>query len=396
MTRMILLSGKGGVGKTTVAAATAVALATCGHRTLAVSLDRAHNLGDVFGVKLGPEPAGVPGVPRLHALEADPQAELGRHWRTLSQYFAGFLEWAGVAGAEADEIAVFPGLEEILILARLTEIVEASDHDVVVVDLAPTASSLRLLSFPELMSGAFGRLLKWERSFMRLARPAARRLLSVPLPEEAVYDAMTEIAGRLARLRELLLDPAKTIVRLVAIPERIVVEETRSAFTLLSLFGLTVDMVVMNRVLPAALASTYLGAWTGIQARELARAEEQFGAVELSRLTFQPDEVIGARALGAVAREIYGDRDPAEARVSSPAMRVTRRGRDSLLEIRLPHTEGRALDLKQRGDELIVTLDGWRRQIAVPRSLRGKRVATATLAEGSLVVHFQSKGDVSS
>lgn len=241
MTRMILLSGKGGVGKTTVAAATAVALATSGHRTLAVSLDRAHNLGDVFGVKLGPEPASVPGVPRLRALEADPQAELGRHWRTLSQYFAGLLEWAGVAGAEADEIAVFPGLEEILILARLTEIVEASDHDVVVVDLAPTASSLRLLSFPELMSGAFGRLLKWERSFMRLARPAARRLLSVPLPEEAVYDAMTEIAGRLARLRELLLDPAKTIVRLVAIPERIVVEETRSAFTLLSLFGLTVD-----------------------------------------------------------------------------------------------------------------------------------------------------------
>ena len=187
MTRVVLVSGKGGVGKTTVAAATGVLSAKRGHRSLVASLDRAHNLGDVLGVELGAEPTAVPGAAGLWALEADPQVELRRQWRALSGYFARLLEWAGIGGAEADEIAVFPGLEELLVLSRLTELVESKKYGLVVVDLAPTASSLRLLSFPELMAGPFGRFVEWERRFLRLARPAMRRLMSIPIPEDETY-----------------------------------------------------------------------------------------------------------------------------------------------------------------------------------------------------------------
>jgi arsenite-transporting ATPase len=393
MSRVVLVSGKGGVGKTTVAAATAVTAAKRGHRALAVSLDRAHNLGDVLGVQLGPDPTKL--TSRLSALEADPQVELRNQWGTLSGYFARLLEWAGVASAQADEIAVFPGLEELLVLSRLTELVDSAEYDVVVVDLAPTASSLRLLSFPELMSGPIGSLVRFERGFMKLARPAARRVLSVPLPEDEVYEAMQAIAERLRRLRDLLLDPARAVVRLVSIPERVVIRETESAFTLLGLFGLCVDMVVLNRVLPADATQGYFDTWGKIQQRELERAQEHFSGVPLSLLSFQRDEVIGTRALAAVGRELYRDRDPGAAFVDVPPVRFSDAGSgETTMELRLPHAEGRKLDLKQRGDDLIVTVEGWRRTVALPASLRGRVVGSARFSAGSLFVHF-SKGDAS-
>lgn len=388
-TRVVLVSGKGGVGKTTVAAATAVGAAGRGRRVLVVSLDRAHNLGDVLGVPLGPEPRLVPGTRNLWALEADPQAELGRQWRALSGYFARLLEWAGVGGAEADEIAVFPGLEELLMLSRLTELVESGDYDLVIADLAPTASSLRLLSFPELMAGPLGRFIRWDRRVVRVARPALKRLMSLPIPEEDTYEALDAIALRLTHLREILTDPRVTTVRLVSIPERVVVDETRSAFTLLSLFGLSVDAVVLNRVLPPELARGYLAGWTRIQAREIARAKEQFGAAPLFELRFQPDEVSGAGALLAVASELYGRRDPAAVFVEAPPLRFREQGGETLLELRLPHAAPRSLDLKHREGELIVTVGGWRRQLPLPDSLKGRVVDSARFAGGALEIRFR-------
>ncbi len=388
MTRLVLVSGKGGVGKTTIAAATAVRAAELGHSSAVVSLDRAHNLGAVLGQPLGSEPRVIEGVPRLTAFEADPQAELGRHWRVVGDYCARLLEWAGIGGVEADEVAVFPGLEELLLLSRLTEIVETGEHELVVVDLAPTASSLRLLGFPELMAGPIGKLARWERSFLKLTRPAFRKMMSAPLPEDALYDAMDAIAGRLGRLRALLTDPARATVRLASIPERVVIDETRSAFTLLSLFGLTVDAVVLNRVLPKEIEGSYLGAWTQIQAREIATAREQFATAPVLELRFQPHEVIGPEALSAVARELYGDRDPAQPFVDEPPLRFREVDGGTSLELSLPHASGGQLDLKQRDDELIVTVGGWRRQLPLPASLRGRAITSARFAGGALRVLF--------
>ncbi|HTL35644.1 MAG TPA: ArsA family ATPase [Kofleriaceae bacterium] len=388
MTRVVLVSGKGGVGKTTVAAATAVRAAALGHRTMVVSVDRAHNLGDVLGVKLGPTPIEV--SPRLVALEADPQAELQRQWGVLQGYFARFFEWAGLGGAEAEEIAIFPGLEELLLLTRVAELVETGEHDLVVVDLAPTASSLRLLGFPELMAGPFGRMVKWERRFMRLMRPALRHVVDVPLPEEDLYVAIDQIAHRLANLRDLLTDPARTVVRLVSIPERVVVDETQRAFTLLALFGLTVDAVVVNRVLPPDVGG-YLGRWLEIQARERARANELFAAASVTELRFQPDEVIGTGSLANAALEIYGDRDPSRALVERPPVRFETDGSATVLVMDLPHAPARTLDLRQRDDELIVTLGGWRRRLALPPSLLGREVTDARFSGGALRIQFKPR-----
>lgn len=392
MTRVVLVSGKGGVGKTTVAAATAVRAAALGHRTMVVSVDRAHNLGDVLGVKLGPTPIEI--SPRLVALEADPQAELQRQWGVLQGYFARFFEWAGLGGAEAEEIAIFPGLEELLLLTRVAELVETGEHDLVVVDLAPTASSLRLLGFPELMAGPIGRMVKWERRFMRVMRPALRHVIDLPLPEEDLYVAIDQIARRLANLRDLLTDPERTVVRLVSIPERVVVDETQRAFTLLALFGLTVDAVIVNRVLPPDVGG-YLGRWLEIQGRERARASELFAAASVTELRFQPDEVIGAGALANAALEMYGERDPSRALVERPPVRFETDGSATVLVIELPHASARTLDLRQRDDELIVTLGGWKRRLALPSSLRGREVTDARFSGGALRIQFTSRKETS-
>jgi arsenite-transporting ATPase len=390
-TRVVLLSGKGGVGKTTVAAATAVRAAEAGHPTLVVSLDRAHNLGDVLGSALGPEPKRVPGRPRLWAMEADPQAELRRQDAVLHGYFARLLEWAGVASLQADEIAVLPGLEELLVLSRLSTLVASGEHALVVVDLAPTASSLRLLSFPEMMAGPVGKLLAWERRFMKLARPAAKRLFSIPMPEDEAYEAVMQLARRLEALRVLLTDPQRAVVRLVSIPERVVVDETCSAYTLLSLFGLAVDTVVMNRVLPDQLAGTYLDAWTRVQARELERAREQFSGLSLKTLRFQPTEVLGVEALSAVGRELYGDGDPARFTGGASPLRFSSRAAAPSLRLHLPHATQGTLDLKQDGDELIITVGGWRRRLTLPASLHRRPVTGARLAQGTLHIDFAAR-----
>jgi arsenite/tail-anchored protein-transporting ATPase len=390
VSRVVLVSGKGGVGKTTVAAATAVRAAELGHRTLVVSLDRAHNLGDVLGVALGAAPKRVRGVARLSAMEADPQTELGEHAVALQGYFAQLLEWAGIRAVQACEVAVIPGLEELLMLSRLAQLVESGDHDVIVVDLAPTASSLRILSFPELMAGPFGKLVQWERRFMKLARPAAKRLIDAPLPEEETYEALNRLSEQLGRLRDLLLDPGRALVRLVSIPERVVMEETRSAYTLLSLFGLAVDAVVLNRVLPDELRGGYLDAWTKIQAREIERAKEQLAGLAMLTLRFQKDEVAGAAALSRVAREIYGDADPAAQLAEATPIRFHEQDGEPVLSISLPHASADALDLRERDGELIITLGGWRRQLLLPTSLHGRAVTRARLAGGALHVHFEA------
>lgn len=384
MTRLLLISGKGGVGKTTIAAATAVRAAEAGKRTLVVSVDRAHNLGDVVGVKLGAAPVPVPGCPGLFAMEADPQAELREHEAALHSYFSRLLAWAGVSASQADEVAVIPGLEELLVLSRLAALVDEGGYDTIVVDLAPTASS-RLLSFPDLMAGPLGRFAKWERQFLKFARPAAQKLTSAPVPEDALYDTLELLAAGLARLRAVLADPQRTTVRLVCIPERVVVDETRSAFSLLSLFGLTVDGVILNRVLPDELTSTSLGAWVQIQAREIARAKESFAGVPVQPLAFQATEVLGLAELSRVGRALYGEGDPSARVLETRPVRFE----PEALTIALPlHLAAGALDLQQQGDELIITLGGWRRRLSLPQSLQGRDVLRAKLAAGTLRVDF--------
>ena len=387
--RLLLMAGKGGVGKTTVGAATAVATAAGGARTLVVSLDRAHSLGDVLRVPLGPGPTPVPSRDALWAMELDPQAELHRHWGVLQRYLGQFFRYLGMSGATADEMAVLPGLEELLALARLADLLVSEQYDLVVADLAPTASSLRYLSFPDLVAGPLKKWMALDHAVVRLLRPLQGRGLDIPLPEDAVYSGVSVLAGRLGQLRDLLADAERAAVRLVMVPESVVLDETQRALASLSLFGLNVDAIVVNRVLPEEAAQGFLHSWQAVQAGVLARARESFADLALLPLPWQPAEVVGVPALAQLATALYGVRDPGAFCRAQPPLRFREEGGGTVLTIALPRAPGEALDVRRRDQELIVTVGGWRRIIPLPAALAGRSVK-ARLAAGKLDIRFET------
>jgi arsenite-transporting ATPase len=386
--RLLVVGGKGGVGKTTIAAATAIEAAARGRRCVVASLDRAHSLGDVLGQPLGPEPTPVVGLPNLWALEIDPQAELRRNWGALQSYLGRLLTYLGVGGAVAEEMAVLPGLEELLVLSRLSELVASGGYDLHVADLAPTASSLRYLSFPDLIGGALGRWIAWDRRIARLLRPLEGHYVRLPVPEEQVYETISAMASRLAGLRDLLADPTRTGVRLVMVPESVVLAETRRALTYLSLFGLNVDAIVVNRVLPAGADLGYLAGWGAVQARVVEQARDGFAGLPLLTLAMQPGEITGLAALRGLAGDLYGDRDPSLLYRGESPLTFGDEAGTLVLSLHLPEATDAALDLRRRGAELFVTVGGWRRAVLLPDSFARRPIEKATLRGGQLRVAF--------
>jgi arsenite-transporting ATPase len=386
--QLLIVGGKGGVGKTTIAAATAIAAAERGRRCVVASIDRAHSLGDVLGQPLGPEPMRVEGAENLWALELDPQAELRREWGALQSYIGRLLAYLGAAAAVADEMAILPGLEELLVLARLSELVSAEEFDLCVADFAPTASSLRYLSFPGLVGGTLGKWIEWDHRLARLLRPLEGRYMRVPVPEERVYDAIGRLANRIALLEALLADAARTGVRLVMVPESVVLAETRRAITYLSLFGLSTDVVIANRVFPAGADLGYLSTWSAIQQRLMEQARADFSGVPLLTLPWQSSEIVGLDALRGLAVELYGAEDPGRLRRGEPPIVFETEGNNLVLSVALPHAAQAQMDLRQRDSELVLTVGGWRRTIALPDSFAGRRVTKATWRQDRLRVLF--------
>lgn len=386
---MLLFSGKGGVGKTTVSAATAVRAAALGHRTLVASLDRAHNLASVLGAGHCDTP--TPLSDRLAVVELDPQAELARSWSVVAGPIGHLLRWLGVKGAAADEIAVFPGLEELLLLARLADLAEDPAWDLLIVDLAPTASSLRYLSFPDLMAGTFGRLAKLERLLLGVGRPALRTFSDLPVPDDAFYDALDRMAASLGRLRDRLVDRARTRARLVTLAERIVVDETREAFTALSLYGIAVDGIVVNRLIPPEADGAWLQRWRAAQARELRRLDEVLPGVPRRTLALQEAEPAGLSGLDSVGRALWGCDDPAGFDPVDPPIRVAEVDGAPELSLALPAASPESLDIRHDGDALIVTVGTWRRAVSLPTRLRHRAVRRAVVRGGRLIVQFDSE-----
>lgn len=388
-TRMLIISGKGGVGKTTIAAGTAIAAADRGYRTLVVSLDRAHSLGDVLQYRLGSLPIKVPGLARLEAMEIDPQSELNSNRAILKAYFRRLFTYLGMDGVEAEEMSVFPGLEELLVLTRLSELADDGGYDFIVADMAPTASSLRYLSFPDMMEGVLGKLVKWDQRMANLLRPLQGSLLKVPVPEDEVYNSLRDLAHSLGNLRKLLTDPSRTAVRLVMTPENIVLEETRRAFAYLSLFGLMVDSVIINRLLPEEATQGYLHVWGEIQEQVLDLAKERFNCLPIQTVHFRPTEVLGVPQLLQTANELYGENDPVNFQNTKPSLLYQKEGDATIMSFHLPNIAGDSLDLRRRDQDLILTVGGWRRVILLPDFLAGYSVGKARLSEGYLNISFK-------
>jgi arsenite/tail-anchored protein-transporting ATPase len=385
--RLLLFTGKGGVGKTTASAATALRCADAGLRTLALSTDPAHSLGDAFDAPLGPLVAPV--APNLYAQQLDAQDRMEDAWADIQRYLLEVFRWAGVEGLEAEELSVIPGLDEIFALTDIKQHASSGDWDVVVVDCAPTAETIRLLSLPDVLGRYMERLFPLGRRVNRVVAPIVAKVSSLPTAGDEVFAATQRFYDRLDGVRGILTDGRRTSVRLVVNPERVVIAEARRTHTYLALFGYHVDAVVANRLLPDDVTDPWFARWKAAHAEHLAAIEEGFAPVPVLRVPLQPTEQVGPEALRRFADALYGDEDPTARYGDRSPLGVRRRGDELVLEVGLPFTERDDLEVGRTGDELLVRVGPYRRSLVLPDALRRRSVAGAQLREGTLAVTFR-------
>ncbi len=390
-TRILLFTGKGGVGKTTTAAATALRCADAGLRTIVLSTDPAHSLADAFDVPL--TSVGSPITPMLWGQQLDAQERLEDAWGEIQSYLQDVLGWAGLDALEAEELSVIPGLDEIFSLSDIKSFAESGTWDVVVVDCAPTAETIRFLSLPDVLSWYMERIFPMERRLVKAVRPILTRVTSLPIAGEEVFDATRRFYDRLDGVRELLTDGERTTVRLVVNPERMVIAEARRLSTYLSLFGYQVDAVIANRLLPEAITDPWFKAWKDAHAEHLSAIEDGFAPLPVLRAELAPEELVGVERLRAFADLLYGDRDAAAILHRAEPLSVERRGGDYVLRIELPFADHDDLDLGRVDDELLVRVGPYRRGIVLPDSLKRRSVAGARMVDDRLEVTFVEQGE---
>jgi arsenite-transporting ATPase len=390
--RVLLFTGKGGVGKTTAAAGTAALAAARGAKTLVMSTDAAHSLGDAFGVTAAEEPSEVAGS--LFVAQVDPQRRFTQSWTEIREYLLALLDAVGVDGMAAEELTVLPGAEEILALLAVRDQVRSGGWDLVVVDCAPTAETLRLLALPEALRWYLERLFPPERRVVRSLRPVLGRVAGVPVPRDAVLDAVTRLAEDLAEVRQVLTAP-RTSVRLVLTPEAVVVAEARRALTSLSLFGYRVDGVLANRVFPDGGADEWRAGWVRAQAEQLVEIEHSFAPLPVLRSPYRSSEPVGLPALLDLAETIYaGVADPFADPVDTQLLAVERSGHEFVLSIALPLAERSDTELVRSGPDLVVTVGSYRRVLALPSALQRCTVVGAVLRDGRLRIRFEPDPDL--
>ncbi|MFL6023778.1 MAG: ArsA family ATPase [Marmoricola sp.] len=388
--RIILFTGKGGVGKTTSAAGTATLAARRGERTLVLSTDAAHSLGDAFKHPIGPEPTPV--AENLWVHQVDAQRRFERSWGDIQGYLMSVLDAAGVDPITAEELTVIPGAEEVLALLELRTHALSGDWDVIVVDCAPTAETLRLLALPEALNWYMSRMFGVQRRVMRALRPVLTRAAGVPMPEDSVFDAVERLHGELEEIQQILTDKDAS-VRLVLTPEAVVVAEARRSLTTLSLYGYRVDGVIANRVFPAGGDDPWRDAWVSAQENVLAEVRQSFADLPIWTSSYQPGEPMGAEALAAFAEAAYGESDPLAIPTGEGPMTITRTETGAVLRIALPFAVKEDVDLARHGDELVVTVGSYRRLLALPAALTRHTVTGARVEAGSLQVKFRSDLD---
>jgi arsenite/tail-anchored protein-transporting ATPase len=384
--RILLFTGKGGVGKTTVAAATAVRAAAAGHRTLVMSTDPAHSLADSFDIPLTSRAQSI--SKNLWAEQIDAQERLEAHWRDIQEFVISFLNWAGVDAIEAEELSVIPGLDEIFSLTDVKHHVDSGRFDVLVVDCAPTAETLRLLSLPEVMNWYIERIFPVERRVVKTIRPLLSRITSMPIADDRIFAAVERLHRNLDGVRQLMVNDRMSSVRLVVNPEKMVIAEARRTYTYLSLFGYRVDAVIVNRIIPDEVNDPYFGKWKDIQAEHLATIQESFEPVPIFTARLFDREMVGLELLADMGEEVYADKDGTEILHRDEPLRVKKRGTSYVLSLRLPFVEKSDLDVYRKGEELHVRVGSYKRNLLLPQTLQRLDVKEASFVEDRLEVRF--------
>jgi arsenite-transporting ATPase len=392
--RILLFSGKGGVGKTSLAAATGLQLSRLGYRTLVMSVDPAHSLADSFDLDAGlfHGKTGDPYVidERLAIHEVNIQKEIKRHWREISSYVVSVLRTTGISDVEAEELAILPGMEELSAMMYVNQFRREDRYDVIVLDCAPTAESMRFVSMPTTLEWYMKHIFPFQRGILKAVRPLANRVSPVELPTDNYFANIQDLFGKLDGIAELMEDPQVTSVRLVTNPERMVLRETQRAFVYFSLHGLTVDGVIVNRVLPDAVTDAWFQEWRASQAHILEEIESYFAPVAVKRVPLFTHEVLGRERLEELASALYAEKDDPAAvtRLEAPYRFEKRDGHYEVL-LKLPFAAKGEVGLFKKGDELVVEVGTLRRHIGLPTSMAALSPSRAKLENRILTVEMK-------
>ena len=392
--RILLFSGKGGVGKTSLAAATGVKLAELNHRTLVMSIDPAHSLADAFDLDTElfhvqtSDP--LPINDRLSIQELNIQKEIKRHWQEISSYVSSVLRTTGIGSVEAEELAILPGMEELSAMMYINQYRREQCYDVIVLDAAPTAESMRFISMPTTLEWYMKHVFPFERNVLKAVRPIAKRVAPFELPPDTYFGNILDLFKRLEGVDAIMEDPLITSVRLVTNPEKMVLRETQRAFVYFSLHGLTVDTVLVNRLLPAEVMDTWFKEWHTSQDTILHEIEEYFAPVPVKKVPLFAHEILGKQRLEDLARVLYAeDEDPSA--VTRTEKAYTFGKQNGLYEIRilLPFATKGEIELFKKGDELVVQIGTFRRHIGLPRSMAALTPSRARLESKVLTVEMK-------
>jgi arsenite/tail-anchored protein-transporting ATPase len=386
--RTILYTGKGGVGKTSVAACTARGCAAAGLRTLVISTDPAHSLSESLGVALGGEP--VAAGDGLWGQEVRAQEEMERHWSGVQEWLGELLIERGVDRISAEELTVPPGGDELFALLRLQTHHQSGEWDVIIVDCAPTGETLRLLSFPDVARWWIEKVFPFERQLLAAARPIARSLLDISLPSRAVFADIERLSQNLIAMNEILRDRTRSTIRLVMNPDKMVIGEAMRTFTYLNLYGYLTDAVIVNRLFPDTVGEYFAG-WRRVQEEHLERVHSAFAPVPVLCAPYFEQEVVGPEMLDRLAAELFAEADPAAVLHDTLAQELEVLVDGARLRLNLPFAEKGDISLKKIGLELVVGVDGQRRTIMLPPAMAAMRPAAATFEGGALEIRFDDE-----
>jgi arsenite-transporting ATPase len=325
-------------------------------------------------------------VKNLWIQEVDVQEEISRHWDAVYGYVAGLLNVSGLEQTLAEELAIFPGMEEVSSLLYVNQYVREKAFDVILLDCAPTGESLRFVSIPTTLEWYMSKIFKVERRVAKMVRPMLNTFTSVPLPEESYFENLQDLHRKLEGIDKLMADPKITTVRLVTNPEKMVLKETQRAFTFFCLYGLTVDAVIVNRILPSGLSDGFFNTWRETQERWTQAIEEFFSPVEVWRVPLFQDEVLGTERLRTLSKALFSGRDPAESFYHEAPYRFRKVDGNYQLHLRLPFVSGKDVSLHKNVDELIIRIGPVKRHISLPQRMARLEPLSARVKDGELVV----------
>jgi len=384
--RIILYIGKGGVGKTNIAAATAVKSAKQGRKTLVISTDPAHSLGDSFDQKLSNEPMAI--RENLWAQEIDTIHEVEEGWGVIQKYFTDLFTSKAVKDITTEELTVFPGMEDLLSLLRILKYYKEGRFDVIIIDCAPTGETLALLSFPEMLRWWMEKLFPIKKTAIKVMGPVMEPLLKIPMPSGQVIDEIDKMYYALDEMKKVFSDRDVTSIRIVVNPEKMVVKEAQRSFTYLNIYDFNVDAVIVNRMMPDNVTDNYFSVWKEIQKKYNAEIIDSFSPIPIYYAPLFETEVVGQAMLERMADEVFKDENPAEIKFVGRTQSVEKEGNDYILSIDIPFVEKEALSLNQKGDQLIIKAGNVKRNITLPRTLTALTISKAKYEENRLKIWF--------